>query len=242
MPEPDKSVRLGLFIGKYETPDGTCTIKVDRVPTFMVGSDSRLQRIVNQPIGQSVKNMITAHPRSGTRYISHMLTYLGIDMPHEVPGKDGIVSWQHICKGPWSVKCDNVIHLVRHPLMVIASSAYVLHESAFPFMMYVGGLNDYNIENPIERFMLTYVMWNELIEERAIWRFRLEDVNNNISELVTRLGFDYNTERLKSFNAFKHNVVNRKDHPVLTWDDLRNTNKKLYKKVKEMARRYGYER
>lgn len=192
----------------------------------------RGQRIITQPTGQKVDNMIAAFPRSGTRYISRFLKQFEIDMPHEVPGPNGVVSWQHISPGKYYVECDNVIHMTRHPIQVISSAYYVLHASAWPFM----GRSIPGIDANIDwiKIMRAWIEWNNIIEKRAVWRFKIEDLYKVYPELVERLGGKNSVEP----NFIKR--VNARVHPLASYQFLEKQSKEVFLEFRNKAEQYDY--
>ena len=78
---------------------------------------------------RSSRLLITGCGRSGTRYTSFALQRLGLDVPHERLGRDGISSWTMAITtekrpfGPPSsqVSFEQVFHQVRDPIAAIAS-------------------------------------------------------------------------------------------------------------------------
>lgn len=194
--------------------------------------NDKAARIVAQPMGMKVKYLITGHPRSGTRWISTLCIQYGLDIPHEVAGKDGICSWQHITSGKYSVKADKVIHLVRNPLKTIASTAYVLDPSAFPLMFKDIGYP--NSQDKIRIAMYTWYHWNKLIEKRANSRFKFEDI------LKDPLPFFGEFDLTPSVLRAQPPKINSFNHPLLTWKDLKEKDRIMYDKVLELATEYGY--
>ncbi len=193
--------------------------------------ENAFQRILAHPV-KKVKYMVTGHPRSGTRWLSQVLWRCGLDMPHETPGADGIVSWQHGVPGTYAVKCDTVIQLVRFPLDCIASTAYTLHASAFPFMRNYIGLPI--VDNNLIVAMWTWYHWNLMLEDRCIDRFRLEKIYPELPRLLKH----FNTEKPEGIQfPIRANI---KRHLPTTWKELDSLDKGLANKCREMGARYGY--
>jgi len=189
--------------------------------------------ITSYPKGQSTPRMIAGHARSGTMYMAYLLQALGIDMKHQELGKDGVVSWQHICTNEYKVSCDEVIHQVRHPLKVIASTAYTLHPCSYPFMFDCIGTppNDH----PLVVAMWTWLKWNELIEERAKWRFKIEDCD--VTELEYWLGIEFG----KPIKPNIPKTTNSIPHPETSWQELEAVDLHLCEQVRALGKKYGYE-
>lgn len=213
--------------------------------------------------------LIAAHGRSGTHYTAAVLQAVGLDMPHEVLGKDGTVSWKHIAPGEFVVigkqrtqtipviDFTHIIHQVRHPLAVIASSQ-TFSESTWAYMEQRLGLpplparkwpspgsGPFSIRDKrrpalIRRGMRTWLGWNGLIESRAEWRFQIERLDELFPELLTRIGLpprpvpDVPRSRQDSRR-------DRKGHRPVSCDDLYAADATLAEQLVEMARRYGYD-
>lgn len=186
-----------------------------------------------------MRTLITGHARSATGYFSQLMQAAGLDIGHEIPGRDGVSSWLHIAPGgsvPWlgsvaSVAFDRLVHVVRNPLHVIAS-AQTIDDAAWDYMEKT--LGKALPENLIERAMLTWVEWNRLVEKSIpTVRVRIEDVERRWPEIM---------------QAIDHNAVfpdvpagyNSRPHGMLTWLDLEAANDGLAADVRIMAERYGY--
>jgi 2-polyprenyl-3-methyl-5-hydroxy-6-metoxy-1,4-benzoquinol methylase len=208
-----------------------------RVPEkFMCRATGKSASILSERKGLSTPRMITAHPRSGTMYIAHLLQASGVDMRHEQLGKDGIVSWQHICNNEYKVDCDTVIHQVRHPLKVIASTAYTLSSPAFPFIFDCIGQPPN--PHPLAVAMWTWIEWNKLIEKRAKCRFRIEDVH--LGSLLRNLGFTQGISGMLDMKPDIPKDTNSIPHVPTSWAELGAVDSELCKRVRGLAVKYGY--
>lgn len=220
-------IKSGYFAGKKY-------FVIDNIDDKYFSKEGKAARILAQPIGMKTNNLITSHPRSGTRWVSTFLVNHGLDMPHEVLGKDGIVSWQHIVPGKHGIKAKNIVHLVRNPLKTIASTAYVLDDHAFPFMFqYIGYPSS---REKLDIAMYTWYHWNKLIEERANIRVKFEDILNNPNLIFQAVDFKP--------SIIRRNLIDKKQnsgvHPDLSWKDLKKRDKALYNKILDMSVEYGY--
>lgn len=190
------------------------------------------------------KILITCHPRSGSKYTHHLLQYLGYDSLFEKRNPRGFtVSWKHITSGNFESPCaekeiickfDKIIHQVRHPLKVISSSV-TLWTMSMNYIAKFINLPDkiINQNNTILNCMCSWVGWNKLIEEKASWRYKIEDLNyigkiwcNNLEIPDTYI------PALPPKNCRKHKQ--------LTWKDLFEVNVNKAQEVKELAFKYGY--
>lgn len=143
---------------------------------------------------QSKRVLVTGCGRSGTTYVSVLLRKCGVDVPHEHHmGRDGISSWLFATRSravPWGptpsgFRFDNVVHLVRDPLAAIPSIA-TFKESAWAFIERHIPLDPG--ASVLGRSAMYWLLWNQMIEERAHSRLRVEDMPGAIRPLCTRIG------------------------------------------------------
>jgi len=188
--------------------------------------------------------LITGHPRSGTHYIANLLNALGHSCTYEKRNPNGFTaSWKHIKSGVFEPPCreteivcdfDKIIHQVRHPLKVIASST-TLWTMSMIYMAQFIELPDpiVNRENTIKNCMVTWLKWNEFIEKKAVWRYRLEDLKYVNKEWCEQLEIPYCEIPNKS-------PVNTRKHIELNWSDLYKINTELTTEIRSKAFEYGY--
>lgn len=152
---------------------------------------ARLATWAAPPIGRRL--LVTGCGRSGTKYISFVCRRLGLDIPHEKLGRDGIASWTMATPaavrpyGPPTdvVRFRHVFHQVRHPLHVIASV-----ESFEPASWaFIGMHIECGRDEPVVlRGARYWLHWNELAERMAEWRYRVEDIDTVLDEFCSRIG------------------------------------------------------
>ena len=183
------------------------------------------------------KILIAAHPRSGTGFISQLLTGCGIDIPHEVRlGVNGISSWRGIID--YIDDCDVIIHQIRNPIKVIASSTIIMPDS-WRYMY-----KQLNLEMPkllIERAMFSYYYWNLLIEsKKPLFRYKIEDVFDesilkkifglfgaDVPGVLPNVPLDFNTKHKSRKKYVDYNIMNM-------------TNNKMATLLYKMSQRYDY--
>jgi hypothetical protein len=183
------------------------------------------------------KILITAHPRSGTGYISKFLNLCGLDVPHEIRlGNNGISNWRGIIEN--INDCNYVLHQVRNPIDVISSSTIIMGTS---WEYLYRNLNIPMINDKILRSMTTYYNWNKLIEsKKPDFRYRIEDIDNidilriiftyfncNIPSIIPFVCKDYNTKF-----GFRKMFVN--------WEIMEDLDKQLCYNIRKMSVDYGY--
>lgn len=191
--------------------------------------------------------LVTGHPRSGTHFTARMVRELGHVTSIEgrwMSGRTRLVSsWKHAQPGMFRNRFyarsmrqdfDTVLHQVRHPLHVIASSTTLVDRTVDHIKKYV------DIPEPtvshdqsITLCMRSWLGWNRLIEPTASWRFQLEELDDVCPEFCRRIGIP---EQASPGMGARNTRV----HRALTWGDLEAADAKLAVQVREMAQRYGY--
>ena len=182
-----------------------------------------------------MRRLILAYPRSATTYTARMICAHGLKFGHETRGNqtDGTISY---FKVHYPHKYDVVLHQVRDPLKTISSAVTVLAKRTH---------NEFNIlfdidmadrdKSKLYQVMQTWLMLNKLAEERAGWRYRIEDIDEVYPELCRRL-------EMQPQEGFppQNRLVNTRPHPMLTWNDLDKEDFALSQRIKEKTRQYGY--
>lgn len=169
--------------------------------------------------------------RSGTVYITNILKALGYDIGHEKDGIDGSVGY-HLAV----VKPKNCLHQVRHPLKQIAS---MKTHQAWGFMQQVIEIHGIGLRGCMEYWL----HWNELIEEFAVWRYRIEDLPNIWAEFLKRIGYkkcEMPNISTTDNSCQKKGIIERHRYEEFNWDDLFNENKELAQRVFDKSQEYGY--
>jgi hypothetical protein len=142
--------------------------------------------------------LITGCGRSGTKYISFVCRRLGVDVRHERLGRDGIASWTMETRrfGPpnGAVRFEHVFQQVRHPLPVIASVRSFEPASWEFISRHIRCPPDAPVELRGARYWLG---WNELAERVAEWRYRIEDIDNQLEEFCARIGASFDSTALR---------------------------------------------
>jgi hypothetical protein len=147
--------------------------------------------------------LITGCGRSGTKYASFVLQRLGLEVPHERLGRDGISSWTMAVEtesrpyGPPSsaVSFQNTFHQVREPLATIAS-CLTFNDESWDFICR-------HVECPrlapvLVRAATYWLLWNEKAEEIATWRYRIEDFDDAAPEICNRLSISFHRDAVIS--------------------------------------------
>lgn len=186
------------------------------------------------------KVLITGTPRAGIRYISYVCDSLELDVPHEVEfGENGIASWKGVA-GKYDVtnKVDHVLHQVRNPLHVI-SSLHTLMENSFRTINDVVDIDFWNKDLTV-KCIKTYIYWNKLIEKKACWRYKIEELYNDDVWLKWCEYMNVNPNIKKpNINKNANSRKHRKKYTPITWNDIFKYGG-LGIELNELAIKYGY--
>jgi hypothetical protein len=152
----------------------------------------------------STRILITGCGRSGTKYASFALQRMGLEVPHERLGRDGISSWTMAVAaesrpyGPPSseVSFQHIFHQVREPLASITSCMTFNNESWDFICRHI----ECPIVAPVLMKAATYwLLWNKKAEEIASWRYRIEDFHDGVAcEICRRMGVASNLDAITS--------------------------------------------
>jgi hypothetical protein len=193
------------------------------------------------------KALITGCGRSGTAYISSLLSLAGLDVGHEVAvGKYGIASWLLAVPAdsvPWGparrdFPIQTILHQVRHPLAVISSSQTLAPHSWEFICKHI----PCEVDEPLAlRCAKYWHFWNQSVESEADWRYRVEDLPAIWDELCRRVRNRHRRRRLP-MPPLPSDVNTRKGaFTALEWSTLRSLDARLCVTIQEQAVRYGYD-
>ncbi len=191
------------------------------------------------------KLLVVGCGHSATFYISEVFQKLGIDVRHELVGRDGAAGWNYthlLQQGRTEAGMPAstiVFHQVRHPLKVI-SSVQDMGNNTWEAIGARAQLNGVNW-NPLEdnhpvRGMKYWLIWNGFAERIAQYRYRIEDLQGAWSTILRMAGIDYVPipDVPKTINKHQY------DH-VFTWDELFDSNASLADCVRKLSEKYGYD-
>jgi hypothetical protein len=194
-------------------------------------------------VRHEVDCLITGCGRSGTSYISNLLTSLGLDIGHETMGKDGIASWLLAVNTdlvPWGpppklFTFKTVIHQIRNPLDTI-SSLQTFSDIAWQFICnHIPASHD---EPLLLKCAKYWHYWNLSTERVAQWSYRIEDINEVFDELCFRVGVPANRGILRITPT---DVNTRKQqYRKVSWKDIAAIDRNLALAIQEQSVRYGY--
>ena len=191
--------------------------------------------------------LVTGTGRSGTHFTSELLKQMGYDVPHEAVGKDGAASWKHIVSGAFVYIGKNreaeidatgftrTLHQVRHPLKVIAS----MQTFSISTWSYMAKAIEIDMDaDPVIKGMQAYIGWNRLIEPKAQWRFRIEDLKDQFPEFCRHAGIPE-----VPFPEVPHRARDSRTqrYKPLAFSDLLAADEALALELEALAVEYGYD-
>lgn len=184
--------------------------------------------------------------RSGTNFSNQYFENLGLKIGHEKLKKNGISSW---CLVPntterlWGPSWQDikhfdksVFHQVRHPLKVI-SSLQTITTKSWDFISKFIPIKKQDCL--ILKAMKYWYYWNLLAEKKAIYTYKVEDIDKELDKIFQVASFKMPEDKNDILKKISRKVNTRK-HSSLTWKDLEKEDKELTRKIKSLAKRYGY--
>lgn len=177
-------------------------------------------------------------------YIARLLRKKGLRIGHERMLGDGSVGWFWAASRKWGGYGQRghrddwpdktILHQVRHPLKVIASTTRMKRRQYGFIDSEVGLLPREPLLPCAASFWLR---WNLLAESVAEWTYRIEDIYEGspvYAEFCRRLQIPE-----RPFPQLSRTTNTRK-HDDVTWDDLKDY-PWLVDAIKRNARRWGYD-
>ena len=180
--------------------------------------------------------LVLGTPRSGLAYTTMVLRQLKLSVAHEGIGADGACGWPFVpCIMPKSN--ITILHQVRNPLDSIGSMQCISEES----WSYIGHYLKMDImktSDLIFRGMQCWYHWNKMVEDKAIFTYRVEDMERvwgNICELLK-------INKMISFPLDISTDINTRAefYEPLETEDLLNSNSTLATRVLSLGTTYGY--
>jgi hypothetical protein len=190
--------------------------------------------------------LVTGCARSGTGYISKLLTEAGYAIDHERIGKFGTSAWPMAIisdYAPWgppatSANFKHIFHQVRHPVKVISSVYTSEPKRSWEYIMkYIPEIE--SKDSHVTKCAKYWYYWNLKASARAEWTYRVEAINSLWEEFEGRLGTKLDRT---AFNRVSL-TTNRRNgaHRVFTWRDLKLAlEPELFHNIQSLAVIYGY--
>jgi hypothetical protein len=207
-----------------------------------------------------MKRLITGCARSGTKFISNLLSQLFLDMPHERLGTDGSVSWY---AGGLKIKYpslydknkfDIVLHQSRNAIETIESITTLKYWNYSnrgknlpkgPSISYVSPMEiipQIEDENLILQSAKFWYYFNTHIMSFAEWTYPVEKIIKDeeiFSEFCHRLKISEVPDNI----FLNDNIHSRKHHSnrlMVNWDVLEVLDKDLTEKIRILNFELGY--
>jgi hypothetical protein len=185
------------------------------------------------------KLVVVGCPRSGTGYISKVLQSVGLDVGHEVVGRDGTSDWR-LTVGALN-GYDPILHQVRHPLEVIPSLMTIMPHS-WQFMEKHTSLGKRTGDPWFMHPARIWLAWNKKASAVASFTYRVEDIETITDRLLPKVLLREPTseERTRARNVPSN--VNSRVHPQYRchWQDIQMADKTLFDEMAELCAKVGY--
>ena len=206
----------------------------------------------------STRILITGCGRSGTNYVARALRSIGFPFCHEGFPQKGIAAWPLAVKSsepmPWWMLFKQgdfvfkpVLHQVRHPLAVIASTQTFANSS----WCYIEKCIPVNPgDSLLLKCMKYWYYWNLKAEEVSGWTYRVESFPGIFPEFCVKIGHPELIRKKEKFTQMVQTVNSRakklEKNPLklskksVTWARLEEEDKELCGRIRLLARKYGY--
>lgn len=172
--------------------------------------------------------------RSGTVYTTRLLNEVGIQVKHELEGKDGSVGAIRWKGQVLDISIyDNVIHQVREPVKVISSLQASNPQTFGKYARMMGYPGMKLCGNKIEQATMAWLVYTNWADRVSEWWYRVEDMENAWPRI---LGY-YNKQHAIP-DVPKD--INHRNHPVLNMEDIERVSRSLAELVKIKGVQYGY--
>lgn len=203
---------------------------------------------------------IIGHPRCGSRYVSQVLTTLGVHLGHERMGQHGTCSWIHTVddRNPPFNAPYAPARLFRTTLAYVRSPADAIpsimlentNADSFAFRRFhifrKLAVDIARWRDPVERAVDSYLCWMKLVErQRPMFALRVEritdDLRGHFEELNSagirlQLQIDAGVPNTVNSSIEKFSIAK----PELAADRYRSIDAKLQDSLAEMCEQYGY--
>ena len=175
--------------------------------------------------------------RSGTVYTATVLNKLGLDVGHEVPGKDGTVGaifWKGFVRNLSDY--DHVIHQVRNPVDVISSFVTAQRNTEKLYCRDIGFADCYLPTNKLESSMLVWLLYTNWADRHSRFAYQVEDMPEAFPGLCQLFGLPKDTP-LPEVSTTTHS----RPHEKYGLEDMADVNPALTEMVRAKIIQYGYQ-
>ena len=195
-----------------------------------------------------LRYLITGTGHSGTGYAAELLRRNGVECTHE---RYMCGEWQDVeapAESSWMVaralasdpliEYSRVLHLVRHPLMVLRSW-HATRETRNDYARWMREtFPELNALDGLDRLIRRYLLWHDMIERDAPngrRTVRTVPVESGPQAILWALGIG----RTSDWHEPRINIkVENDDEPFWQWSDLPDTPDRW--RLQHLADRYGY--
>lgn len=209
--------------------------------------------------------LVTGAGRSGTTWFSRTLQAAGLDAPHECCGQHGTVSWYFWADNDWypyqvwrkpEGRCVHVgerrsdfefhslIHMVRDPLKVIASTRAVMLTSDYAYAEATGAIPP-DLQAPTRKELkllrTAHMVYNICIEvenQHPDLRLPLEQAPRKWSQVMKLFGWDPKTPMPELPPA--HRGTGYRTPQLTSYPEIEKLDYKLSRSLRRMAKKFGY--
>ena len=188
--------------------------------------------------------VITGTGRSGTGYMSKLLTAVGVECGHEqVYTPHGVAKKDVPAESSWCavphLQSPSVV-IIRHPLKVVKSwlelGIFLTRSEWGEFVKRYSPMV-YTYKRPEDRALARWLYWNMYATSKADLVIRLEDMNLENLNRILKLGGFNAVDKLPELGRI-NKKTNYKKH---TWDgDWTDFDPNLARAAQEFARQWGY--
>ena len=174
---------------------------------------------------------------------------LGLDVGHEVLGKDGAVGWFYASDYKWNgygpgrgsrreSRFDHVLHQIRHPLKAIASTTW-MHQPQYRFIdkSLGGGLTDPQ-ENMVQCAAEYWLRWNKMAEAVSEWSYRIEDIKNGSEQAQKLMAYAGVDDVYGEWPSVSTTTNHKRTNKPFTLDMV---DQELADQIVAYGERFGYE-
>lgn len=199
--------------------------------------------------------LITGCGRSGTQYTAALLTEMGLPLGHEKKvSRFGVASWRLAVRvkpsslikiGKRTYHFTVILHQVRDPIKVIRSMHTASEGSWSKIQKYIPVSQE---DSLLLKCMKYWYYWNLEAEDVSCWTYRVEDFYNVFEMFCEKIGHPELIEKKSMILNVPTNMHTREHKPVfknmykeITWRDLEEADRNLCLKIKQLAKKYGYQ-
>ncbi|MFT6389311.1 MAG: hypothetical protein ACJAUP_002702 [Cellvibrionaceae bacterium] len=225
---------------------------------------------MNDPVIKNRKLLITGCGLSGTQYSSKVFQAIGLKITHEQPippngqmGMDGIASWYMAVPAPdppfgpsacdWAF--DYIIHLVKHPLEVIPSTAQFILRADHRNWLYMAnnipeialGLPNFDIIRKKDTLLMVAAaryryFWNLETAKKATYRLQVEHFRKQVASPCESMDITYDRKLIDAIpNTINQRSICTSEKPwLLSWQTLGALDFQLSQSIKELTNIYNY--